>query len=81
MDVAPVVQVKVFPNPTTDQVNVEAEDMTRVEVYDNEGRRLQSLEGYGNSRLTLSLGNYPAGVYYIRVHAPSGVTIQKVIKR
>lgn len=81
VDVSPVVQVKVFPNPTTDQVNVEAEEMTRVEVYDNEGRRLQSLEGYGNSRLTLSLGNYPAGVYYIRVHAPSGVTIQKVIKR
>ena len=81
VDVKPVAQVKVFPNPTLDQVNVAADEMTRVEVYDNEGRRLQNNETYGNQQVTLSLGRYPAGIYYIRVHASTGVTIQKVIKR
>ncbi|MBP3763819.1 MAG: T9SS type A sorting domain-containing protein [Bacteroidales bacterium] len=81
IDIAPKTQVNVYPNPTTDAVNVACDDMSRVEVYDNEGRRLMSNETYGNPVVTLSLAHYPTGIYYIRVHASTGVTIQKVIKR
>ena len=72
--------VNVYPNPTTSVVYVESEDMTHVEVYDNEGRRLQDYKAYGSNKVTVDMTPYVTGVYFVRVHSPHGVTIQKVIK-
>jgi hypothetical protein len=74
-------EVKVYPNPTVNTVNVEADQMSHVEIYDNEGRVLQNRDTYDASHVTLDLSYYPSGIYYIRVHNPNGITIQKVIKR
>lgn len=73
--------VKVYPNPTVNIIHVEAKEMSRVEIYDNEGRVLLSREEDNTDHTTLDLTYYAAGVYYIRVHTPNGITIQKVIKR
>ena len=78
---ATTTEVKVYPNPTVNIVNVEAEQMSHVEIYDNEGRVLQNRDTYDASHVTLDLSYYPSGIYYIRVHTPNGITIQKVIKR
>lgn len=80
-DVSTTAEVKVYPNPTTSTVNVAAEGMTHVEVYDNEGRRLQDYSAQGQPVVTLDVRHLASGVYYLRVHTPTGVTIQKVIKR
>ena len=72
--------VKVYPNPTADVVNVEADEMSHVEVFDNEGRRLQDYNAYGNNKLTIDMSPYVSGVYFLRVHSPKGVILQKVIK-
>ena len=52
-----------------------------MEIYDNEGRVLLSREEDNTDHTTLDLTYYAAGVYYIRVHTPNAITIQKVIKR
>ena len=80
-DVKPVADIKVYPNPTTSVVNVATDEMSRIELYDNGGRTLQNHQLHGQPVFSLDLSVYPAGVYYIRVHTPHGVTIQKVIKR
>lgn len=72
--------VNVYPNPTTGIVNVEAEGMTHVEVYDNEGRRLQDYDANDRDKITVDMTIYVSGVYFIRVHSPKTVLIQKVIK-
>ena len=72
--------VNVYPNPTTSIVNVEAEGMTHVEVYDNEGRRLQDYDAAGRDKITIDMTKYVSGVYFVRVHSPKTVLIQKVIK-
>ena len=72
--------VNVYPNPTTGLVNVEAEGMTHVEVYDNEGRRLQDYSAYGADKLTIDMTRYATGVYFVRVHSPKAIVIQKVIR-
>ena len=81
VEVASESEVKVYPNPTTNLLNIEADGMTSVEVYDNEGRTLQKRDTYDARRVTLELAAYPAGIYYVRVHTPSHIIIQKVIKR
>lgn len=81
VEVSETTEVKVYPNPTVNVVNVDAEQMSHVEIYDNEGRVLQNRDTYDASHVTLDLSYYPSGIYYIRVHTPNGITIQKVIKR
>lgn len=81
VEVSETTEVKVYPNPTVNTVNVEAEQMSHVEIYDNEGRVLQNRDTYDASHVTLDLSYYPSGIYYIRVHTPNRITIQKVIKR
>lgn len=77
--VAPV-KIHIYPNPTTSIVNVTADGMSRVEVYDNEGRKLAAYPT-AEEKITIDLQRYSSGVYYFRVHTPSGVSIQKVIKK
>ena len=72
--------VNVYPNPTTSVVHVETKEMSHVEVYDNEGRRLQDYDANGSSKITIDMTTYVSGVYFVRVHTPEGVVIQKVIK-
>lgn len=74
------VDLKVYPNPTQDKVTVETIGMSRVELYDNEGRRLEDYTVDGDI-FRISLVHLPSGMYYLRVHTPRGVTIQKVVKR
>lgn len=59
---------------------MEAEQISRVEVYDNEGRRLQYYDAYGNNKITIDMTPYVTGVYFVRVHMPESVVIQKIIK-
>jgi hypothetical protein len=73
-------QVSTYPNPTSSLVNVVAEGMTHVELYDNEGRRLQNYSTTSEA-VRIDLSPYASGIYYFRVHTPHSVSIHKVIKR
>ena len=79
IELAPV-DLKVYPNPTQNDVTVETPGMSRVELYDNEGRRLEDYTVDGDI-FRISLVHLPSGMYYLRVHTPRGVTIQKIVKR
>ena len=72
--------VKVYPNPTTSRVTIESDGMQHVELYDNDGRRLGDYDTYSNDIITIDIANYSSGIYYLRIHSASGVTIQKIVK-
>ena len=73
--------LKVYPNPTTSRVTIETEGLTHVELYDNEGRRLQDYTTGNKREMTIDVSTLPTGVYYLRIHTTDGVTIQKLIKK
>ena len=73
--------VKAYPNPTLNFVTIEANDMQHVELYDNEGRILEDYDADGKNKLTINVGSYSTGIYYLRIHSAAGVTIQKLIKQ
>ena len=76
-----VTTVKVYPNPTTSVVNVETDEMSHVEVYDNEGRKLQDYDAAGRKKVVVDMTSFVTGIYFVRVHTPNEVIIQKVIKQ
>ncbi|MBP5677294.1 MAG: T9SS type A sorting domain-containing protein [Bacteroidales bacterium] len=73
--------VIIYPNPTISIVNIEAEGLEHVELYDNEGRKLKDYTHAENNRMTINIGAMATGVYYLRVYNSEGVTVQKIIKK
>ena len=81
-------EIKLYPNPTNDQINIEfnslAEplDEINVVVYDNWGRLIDtgSIIGglYGSN--TLSLSEFVPGIYYVRCFNNSIEKYFKVVK-
>ena len=70
----------VFPNPTTDFVTVEAENLQKVALFDKAGRMLKSISSCGNSQ-QLDLRGLPAGTYFILFTNESGSKKQTIIKQ
>ena len=77
--IAPVaeMQVKVYPNPATGIVYIDAQDVQKIELFDLGGRMLKSM-GLTNN---IDLGNLPEGVYYLRITSKEGCRVVKVIKK
>ncbi len=71
-------EARVYPNPTSDQLYVEAEVAAeRVEVYDLSGRRLH-VQSLSDGRTVLSMSDYSAGCYVLKVM--TGDQTLKVLK-
>ena len=68
--------LKVYPNPTTNMLNVEGEGTVSVEVYNTVGQRVMKQEVNGNKTLinTESLNN---GIYFLRIFANDGNVLNR----
>jgi len=80
----PPVGLKVYPNPTTDLLIIQTNNLVKVN-YDLTNSRGQSLyKGQFVQQILLSIGSQPAGFYFLRLSDAKGVQIgtpQKIIKR
>ena len=90
-DLAPSIssyEIKLYPNPTSDQINIEfssfAEplDAINIVVYDNWGRLVEtgSISGGSSSRTTISFNNLVPGIYYVKCFNNSVEKYFKVVK-
>lgn len=72
-------QIKVFPNPTKDKINIELEGLTNttatmpLQIYDVSGRLLhQTQDWLPGAPYTLAVGHWPPGLYLGQLSTPSG---------
>ncbi|WP_020215158.1 DUF7619 domain-containing protein [Flavobacterium rivuli] len=69
--------VKVYPNPADGIVTISAKaEITSVQLYDVQGRLLQS--GSGN---TLDISNRQVGIYFVKVTTDKGMKVEKLVKK
>ncbi len=83
--------VKVFPNPTTDNINLqlsmdnEPSGIVEIQVYDIYGKRLEMLEiPHETPMLTkqIDMSRYASGVYFIKLVTNDNVlAVKKVVKK
>ena len=66
--------LKIYPNPTSNVLNVDGEGMTTVEVYNTVGQRVMTQEVNGNS-VQFSTEGLNAGIYFVRIHANDGTVL------
>ena len=87
------IDAKVYPNPVEGQLNVQAEGLQKVVVYNQLGQQMTSLraerseakqpEGSSTkgrkSNLTLNLNEFPAGLYLIQLITDKGIVTKNVV--
>ena len=77
-----LVNLKVYPNPTKDVINIDYKDViTKVEIYDLNGRQIisQALNANTNS---LSVSSLSSGTYLIKIETKANeVSIVKFVKK
>lgn len=79
------VEMKVYPNPTTGLISIEAsgvqtESEMQIELYDSQGRKLTEKRS-GDNRAILNLTDYAAGYYIVKLKVDGEHTTWKVIKQ
>ena len=68
--------IKLYPNPTSGKLSVEADGLQKVEVVDVVGRVLKSqVDGI------VDMSRFDRGVYTVRVAAKGGVYVRKIMKQ
>jgi hypothetical protein len=76
---------KVYPNPTSDKFMVEFDPeidwgTIHLEIYDLMGEVVLVETYSGNSKMELSLGNKPAGIYLLHATASRHARVMKIVK-
>ena len=74
------IAVSLYPNPTVDQVQISADRILRVEVFNLAGQKMMDNE-YNDSHVVLDASRLTAGTYIVTVTTLSGKTTKKVVVR
>jgi hypothetical protein len=74
--------VEVYPNPSTDVINVSLKgtnNISRIDMIDINGRVVKSLSGLNSTLVSINRDNLPAGNYFLNISS-NGVTVtEKVV--
>ena len=79
VDEGSLYNVMLYPNPTSGQLSIEAEEMTSVSVYDLVGQCLIQMS-VEDGRATLDMSQLQNGIYFIKVNTANGSNVQRVVK-
>lgn len=73
--------IKIYPNPTSDVVNIKADSTIRsIQVYDVQGRILIS-KILSEENASVDLSSYSSGIYYLKINSDNGSKTEKLIKK
>ena len=70
-------KLSIYPNPTSDKVNIECQGMSLIEVYNVEGKLVQRIQVEGDAYQLEGLDN---GIYTLRIHKGEAVLVRRVVK-
>ena len=62
---------KLYPNPTSENVNIECKDMTHVSVFSMIGQLVYDAD-VNTDKLSINMAQFPAGSYLIRITTGNG---------
>ncbi len=71
-------EIHVYPNPVENQLTIQAPGLQRVVIYNVMGQQIASIETR-QDKCTITMGNYPKGLYTLQLVTENGVVNQSVI--
>lgn len=74
-------EILMYPNPATEKLRLEGNEIQKVEIFDVEGRLLNRQHWGGINKVDLNLDGYPAGMLWLRIQSADGEHYRKVIRQ
>jgi len=71
--------ISVYPNPTSQYVNVTGDNLVKISIYNILGSEVLTVNADNNLK-TVDLTQYPVGTYILKIYTTDGVITQKVQK-
>ena len=68
--------VKIYPVPASKQVYIEGDNITKVELYNTIGQKVNEVNDFSGS---IDVSRYNAGIYFLRIYDSKGKAITKQI--
>ena len=76
-----IIDLEVFPNPFTNQIQIFAEDILNVEMRNVEGKLISISTQIFNYNAIVRTNELVSGVYYLRVLTENGVGVLSIVKQ
>lgn len=74
--------IKVYPNPATNRISIDMQQIDKIELYDASNRFISELNIESTNNTTTSkIGNIPSGMYLLKVFSHRGIEYIKFIKQ
>ena len=78
--------ILMYPNPTDGLFTIKFENNTNqqfnnVEIIDFSGKLIKQFNDLSTNQLTIDLGSYAVGVYFVKIKSTTGISVQKIIKK
>lgn len=73
-----MLNISIYPNPTSSYVNVSGGDVNRVEIFDMMGKKVWD-DQYAESEISVDVHNWPAGTYMVRVTSQGRIVTRKIV--
>lgn len=72
--------IKIYPNPTKANVNINCDNNIRsIQLYDAQGRLLQT-NVINENQATIDISSKSGGIYFLKITSDKGIGVQKIIK-
>lgn len=76
-----IVETGIFPNPTSDNLNVSLEnEIQQVEIYSLDGKLIQSYEKIDANFISIDMNQYKPGIYLFSIMSEDQTIVEKVVK-
>jgi len=73
-------KIRIFPNPATDNINIESQQPAIIEISDDQGRLIKTLASDGNNT-TIDISDLTSGIYFFKAKTEKTVVVKKFIKK
>ena len=74
---SPMDQVRIFPNPSTNDFTIECKGMRQIEVFSMDGRLVKFIQAESSFQ---QLEGLPNGTFLVKITTNEGVTVKKAIR-
>ena len=72
--------LNIYPNPTNSTLNIEAEKISSVQIYDISGKLLNNRVYSNENMVSVNISSLETGIYYISVETANGKITKKIMK-
>lgn len=69
------IKTVVYPNPSKGIINIENEDLNKIQIYDVTGKKIREL----NPQSQIDLTDISKGIYFMRLISDKGILVNKII--